>query len=457
MGTSLRSLWASAGFRLACYVGLLVAMALTATLSIVYLQTVGVMQQRMVHALSFEAMQLESRFQDGGVQAVAQAVNDLMADGRSSDDELLLLTDATGTTRAGNLEALPERLFAGPYQRTVVRLGKPVFGRLLVRELPDGSLLVVGRDLRDQQAIETLVVQASLAAVVVATLILIGGTFVFRQVLDRSVGSIRATAARIAAGNLQERVALTGQEDEFDLLNRDINHMLDRIQSLMDGVRHMSDTIAHNLRTPLTRVLLRLRHVSRERAAPSPEALRNTIDAAAQDLEELAVTFEKLLQIAEAEAGTRRMPFHTVALGAVVADVCEMYDAVAEAQGSTLVCQQGDDATVLGDADLLAGVVVNLVDNALKYGGPGATVTVVVQRTEHDVVLTVQDNGPGIDPAEFARVGARFHRLHRTLPGHGLGLASVRAVVALHSGTLQLGDAAPGLRVQVTLPLAAAH
>ncbi len=457
MGTSLRKLWASAGFRLAGYVGFLVAMTLTATLSIVYLQTVGVIQQRMVHALSFEATQLESRYQDGGVEAVVTAVNDLMGDGRSSDDELLLLTDATGRTRAGNLEAPSERLFAGPYQRTVVRNGKPVFGRLLVRDLPDGSQLVVGRDLRDQQAIETLVLRASLAAVLVATLLLIGGTFVFRQALDRSVGSIRTTAARIAAGDLQERVALSGQEDEFDLLNRDINHMLDRIQSLMDGVRHVSDTIAHNLRTPLTRVLLRLRHVSAEGTTASPEALQRTIDAAAQDLEELAVTFEKLLQITEVEAGTRRMPFHTVALGAVVADVCDMYDAVAETQGSTLVCQHGDDAPVHGDADLLAGVVVNLVDNALKYGGPGATVTVAAQRTPHHVVLTVQDNGPGIDPTEFARLGTRFHRLHRTLPGHGLGLASVRAVVALHGGTLQFGDAAPGLRVQVTLPLSAAH
>lgn len=454
MGASLRTLWASAGFRLACYVGLLVAMTLIATLSIVYLQTVGVMQQRMVQSLSSQMQELEQTFQEGGLYAVATAVQEALADGRNSEDELLLLIDPEGRPRAGNLEPPSERLFAGPYQREVVRNGNTVFGRMLVRELPDASMLVVGRDLRDQQAIEALVLQACMAAVVVATLLLIGGTFVFRQVLDQSVGAIRTTATRIAAGNLQDRVALSGQEDAFDLLNRDINHMLDRIQSLMDGVRHVSDTIAHNLRTPLTRTLLRLRHVSADGVAVPPETLQTTIRAAVQDLEELALTFEKLLQIAEAEAGSRRMPFGTVGLGRVAADVCELYDAVAEAQDASLAHLPGEDLPVWGDADLLAGVLANLVDNALKYGGPGATVTVSTQRTPHHAVLTVQDNGPGMDPAEFARIGTRFHRLPSAQPGHGLGLASVRAVVSLHGGTLQFGDAAPGLRVQVTLPLA---
>lgn len=455
----------SPGFRLACYVALLVAMTLFAALSIVYLQTVGVMQQRLVHAITHESTQLEARFQNGnGLDAVAAAMQDMLADGRSTDDELMALIDPGGRMRAGNLDLLPERLAPGPTQRQVVRNGRTVSGHLLVRALPDGSLLVVGRDLRDQEAIETLVLQASMAAMVVATLLLVGGTFVFREMLDRSVGAIRATATRIAAGNLQERIALSGQEDEFELLNHDLNHMLDRIQSLMDGVRHVSDTMAHNLRTPLTRSLLRLRHAQMQRptlsTSPTPPSLaaqpslQETMDATAQDLQELATMCDKLLQIAEAEAGTRRMPFAALPLGALAADVCEMYEAVADAQGAHLQHLPGDDPAVLGDADLLASALANLLDNALKYAGEGAVVSVETLHTAQHAVLTVQDNGPGVDPAHWDRLGTRFHRLARAVPGHGLGLASVRAIVQLHGGTMAFGDARRGLRVQLTLPLA---
>lgn len=230
MLAGLRTLWSSAGFRLACYVGLLVAMTLAAALSIVYLQTVGVMHQRMSRALAAEAARLESAYQEGGLDAVAVAVQDALTDGRHTGDELIFLLRTDGTPLAGNVDPAPQRLSAGPSQRSVVRNGQPVTAELLARPLPDGSLLVVGRDLFEQEAIESLVIQASMAALVVAALLLIGGTFVFRQMLEQSVGAIRTTAARIAGGNLQERVALSGEGDEFDLLNRDINHMLDRIQ-----------------------------------------------------------------------------------------------------------------------------------------------------------------------------------------------------------------------------------
>ena len=450
---SLRTLWSSAGFRLACYVGLLVAMTLAAALSIVYLQTVGVMHQRMSRALAAEAARLESAYQEGGLDAVAVAVQDALTDGRHTGDELIFLLSPDGTPLSGNVDPAPQRLSTGPSQRSVVRNGHPVTAELLARTLPDGSLLVVGRDLFEQEAIESLVIQASMAAMVVATLLLIGGTFVFRQMLEQSVGAIRTTAARIAGGNLQERVALSGQGDEFDLLNSDINHMLDRIQSLMDGVRHVSDTIAHNLRTPLTRVLLRLRHATAAHPPMGSDDLQATIQASTQDLEELATAFEKLLQIAEAESGTRRMPFSKVALSPIVADVCEMYDAVAEAHGSTLAFSTPEEVFAIGDADLLAGVLANLVDNALKYAGPNAVVKVSTLRTPHHAVLTVKDNGPGVEAVEWSRMGARFHRLPSSQPGHGLGLASVRAVVGLHGGQLEFADAGPGLTVQVSLPV----
>lgn len=344
--------------------GVLVAITLAASLAILYLQTVGVLQQRIVRTVSFKAQQLQDTFRQSGYEEmIADIAAEVRQDSRGSDS-LLLLLDPAGKPVVGNIAPLAPPPSLGPSQRQVVREGATVEGYLLTQQLFDGSVLIVGRDLRDQQAIESLVRNAGIAAIGMAFMLLIGGTFVFRQELERSVGAIRITAARIASGSLQERVALSGQNDEFDLLKRDINHMLDLIQSLMDGVRHVSDSIAHDLRTPLTRVLLRLRHTSQN---PGTRAqLQAAVDATTRDLEELASTFEKLLQIAETESGTQRMPFQWVGLDTVAADVCELYDAVAEERGIRLCCKTQGLVAVSGDRSLIAGAIANLVDNALK-------------------------------------------------------------------------------------------
>ncbi|SCX53992.1 HAMP domain-containing sensor histidine kinase [Variovorax sp. EL159] len=449
---TLRQLWRSVGFRLAFYYGLLVAITMLAALAIVYMQTVGVLQQRMVRQVSASVQQLMVRYDARGLDGVAGEIGFALSDGRNSDNEIYLLTDREGRKLAGNLDQTPSLApDAGDgVHRRVVRSGQSAIGYLVMRHLPDGALLVVGHDLRDQESIESLVASASAAAGIVAVLLLIGGTFVFRQELERSVGAVRRTAARIAAGELQERVAPSGQEDEFALLENDINAMLDRIQSLMDGVRHVSNTIAHNLRTPLTRVLVRLRAVEQELGGNDVQ--RQAVATAIRELDELAVVFEKLLQIAEVEAGARRQQFAPVALHVIADDVAELYEAVAEVQGITLLREPVDIAVALGDRDLLAGAAANLLDNALKYAGTGATVRIGTHTVDGRAQLFVQDNGPGIPAAEFERIGVRFHRLDRSTPGHGLGLASVQAVVALHGGRLQLHDAAPGLRVCIDLP-----
>jgi signal transduction histidine kinase len=454
---ALRQLWHSVGFRLAFYYGLLVAITMLAALAIVYMQTVGVLQQRMVRQVAASVQQLMVRYDARGADGVAGEIANALSDGRNSDNEIYLLTDRDGNKRAGNLDQMPSLApDAGDgVHRRVVRAGQTVIAYLVMRPLPDGGVLVVGHDLRDQESIESLVASASAAAGIVAVLLLIGGTFVFRQELERSVGAVRRTAARIAAGELQERVAPSGEEDEFALLEHDINAMLDRIQSLMDGVRHVSNTIAHNLRTPLTRVLVRLRAVEAGLDANDPQ--REAVATAIRELEELAVVFEKLLQIAEVEAGARRQQFAPVALHVIADDVAELYEAVAEMQGIVLLREPVDSAVALGDRDLLAGAAANLLDNALKYAGngeKGATVRIGTHTVDGRAQLFVQDDGPGIPSAEYERIGVRFHRLDRSTPGHGLGLASVQAVVALHGGRLQFGDARPGLRACIDLPMA---
>jgi len=454
MTATLRRLWRSVGFRLAFYYGLLVAITMLAALAIVYMQTVGVLQQRMVRQVAASMQQLMVRYDARGADGVAGEIANALSDGRNSDNEIYLLTDREGRKLAGNLDQMPSQApDAGDgVHRRVVRAGQTVIAYLVMRPLPDGGLLVVGHDLRDQESIESLVASASAAAGIVAVLLLIGGTFVFRQELERSVGAVRRTAARIAAGELQERVEpSSGEEDEFALLEHDINAMLDRIQSLMDGVRHVSNTIAHNLRTPLTRVLVRLRAAEAGLGADDPQ--REAVATAIRELEELAVVFEKLLQIAEVEAGARRQQFAPVALHVIADDVAELYEAVAELRGIVLLREPADMAIALGDRDLLAGAAANLLDNALKYAGSGATVRIGTHKVDGRAQLFVQDDGPGIPASEHERIGVRFHRLDRNVPGHGLGLASVLAVVALHGGRLDFADAKPGLRACIDLPM----
>jgi signal transduction histidine kinase len=285
-------------------------------------------------------------------------------------------------------------------------------------------------------------------------LLAIGGALLFRRQLEHRVGAIRRTALEIEAGDLSRRIPKADVEDEFARLNRDINRMLDRIEHLMDGVRHVSNAIAHDLRTPLGRIRSRLEEALRP--GNSTAQLAGTARFAIQEVDELIGMLDRLLQIAEAESGAHRQTFAPVALAAVVSDVVELYDATAEAEGIALVSEIQGQPVTLGDKNLLTSALVNLTDNALKYAGSGATVRVRATQHRDTVSMIVQDNGPGIPSAERSRVIERFYRLDqsRSLPGNGLGLSIVAATASLHWGKLELEDAAPGLIARIVLPRA---
>jgi len=419
---------------------------------IVYVQTVGVLQQRVERHVAAAAQKLLSRYERSGADAVIEVIENALGDGKDSDDEIYLLVDGEGWKLAGNLDDAGQVApWTGhaPARRHLVRAGKVATAHIVAHRLADGGLLVTGFDWHEQEAIKTLVIRASAAAGAFAVLMVAVAAFVFRQVLERSVAAIRCTAARIAAGELQERIATSDARDEFALLERDINAMLDRIQALVDGIRHVSSAIAHDLRAPLSRLIAHLRVASDEAVSP---AQRLAIKAATDGAEGLSAMFSKLLQIADIEAGGHRRSFTAVALHDVVDDVVEIYEAAAHAQGSTLLRSPAGACTVWGDHDLLAGALANLLDNALKHGGAGTIVRVGTQLDGLRVRLTVEDNGVGIPPSELERIGTRFHRLASGAPGHGLGLASVRAVASAHDGRLCFFDAAPGLGAHLELP-----
>jgi signal transduction histidine kinase len=444
--------WSSIAFRQALIFGALVVSTMTVLLAVIYVQTVGVWQRRIDSQIETTTQRLVDYDRRSGLAALGTHINALLRDGIDSDTEVYTLVASDGHLVAGNLAVTPEMI--APTLRiaehSVLRAGRPSRSRLRVTRLDDGSTLIVGRDMQDLHELEELIRGAIASGALVTLVMAVAGALVFRRQLERRIGAIRQTAGQIERGDLAQRVPISAQQDEFARLSRDINAMLDRIHDLMEGVRHVSNTIAHNIRTPLSRVLARLYTAQN---APNPaEALPEAVGFAIAEIQDLNIVFDKLLRIAEVESGTRRQTFAAVSLNEVAINALELYDAVAEAKGLTLTHTFETEPSVTGDGDLLANAVANLIDNAIKYTPNGGTVHVDTHREGAFVTLIVRDNGNGIPEEERARVGTRFYRLDRAVPGWGLGLASVMAIARLHGGNLQLADAAPGLIARLVLP-----
>jgi len=449
-------LWGHVAFRLALGYGLLALGSMCVVSAAFYFGTVGVLARSTDGNLISLSQRLARHYESRGGEGLRQEIQQLLADGIDQDTEVYLLVAPDGRKIVGNISGWTIGMASldSLTDLKVVRDGRPSLSRLLPRLLPDGSILVVGRDMQDRREIEQLVWRALLAGGAVAVPLAIGGALLFRRQLEHRVGAIRRTALEIEAGDLSRRIPVSAVDDEFARLNRDINQMLDRIEHLMDGVRHVSNAIAHDLRTPLARIRSRLEEALRP--AESMTELAGTARFAIQQIDELIKMLDKLLQIAEAESGARRQSFTPVRLALVLSDVVELYDATAEAEGITLVNETEDDPVTFGDKNLLASATANLIDNALKYAGAWATVRIRTTKERDIVSVVVQDDGPGIPAAERSRVVDRFYRLDqsRSLPGNGLGLSIVTAIASLHSGKLHLEDADPGLVARMILPRA---
>jgi signal transduction histidine kinase len=448
--------WSTVAFRLALSYGLLAIGSMSVISAAFYFGTVGVLERSTDGKLLSLSKRLAEHFESRGDEGLRKEIEQLLVDGIEQDTEVYLLVAPDGRKIVGNIFGWTKK--SAPLDSltdlAVMRNGRPSLSRLLSRLLPDGSILVVGRDLQDQREIERLVWHSLLAGGAVAVLLAIGGALLFRRQLEHRVGAIRRTALEIEAGDLSRRIPISDVEDEFARLNRDINRMLDRIEHLMDGVRHVSNAIAHDLRTPLGRIRSRLEEALRP--GNSVTQLPGTARFAIRQVDELIQMLDRLLQIAEAESGARRQSFAPVPLASVLSDVVELYDATAEAEGITFVSETQASPVALGDRNLLTSALANLVDNALKYAGSGATVQVRAVEDGDTVAMVVQDDGPGIPSAERSRVVDRFYRLDqsRSLPGNGLGLSIVTAIASLHWGQLYLDDAAPGLAARIVLPRA---
>jgi signal transduction histidine kinase len=421
--------------------------------AVFYFGTVGVLDRSLDGKIVAISNRLVTTYGTRPLTALSQEINQELTDGIDSDTEIFLLTSPTGERIVGNLSALPDSSTAQGQlvNREVIRDGRPSSARLIVRSLPNGGALYVGRDLSEQRSIRDLVLRALNAAAVIALVLVVVGAYVFRRQIEGRIGEIRHTASDIEAGDLKSRIAISG-DDEFARLSVDINRMLDRIEQLMSGVRHVSNAIAHDLRTPLSRVRSRLDDALRRE--PTVGALADAARTAIDGIDDLIVVFNKLLQIAEAESGLRTASFETVDLHLVIQDMVELYDAAAEERRVELQVASHEPVWARGDRDLLVSAVASLIDNAIKYAGPGCRVEVGAYSLAQGASIMVQDDGPGVPEVDLPKLAERFYRLDRarSQPGNGLGLAIVSAIATLHCGKLLLANGRRGLRASIVLP-----
>lgn len=439
--------------RLALSYGLITASLILVFAAVVYFGIIGVLEYSIDGKIRTISERLSRKYEDRPIGNLLKEIGRQIVDGIDSDTEIFLVVAANGQRLGGNLTANvgPLTPLDKIITRTVVRNEKPVCARIIVRNLPNGRLLVIGRSMQEQEAIRNLVLLTLGLGGMIAVLLTVASAILFRHLLQRRISQIRHAVEEIEAGNLNRRIPIVG-DDEFSRLNGDINRMLDRIAYLMESVRQVSNAIAHDLRTPLARVRSKLDEALRDHSA-TKMSLTNAVLDAAEGIDNLILLFEKLLQIAEAESGIKTQSFAIVDLSGLVKDMVELYEVSAEENGIELMTSGGQQVLAVGDRNLLASALASLIDNAIKYSGSGAKVEVSAMTDNHTAVLVVHDNGPGIPSDELPKVVQRFYRLDRSrsLPGNGLGLAIVSAIVKMHGGLLQL-ESSSGLTCRIILP-----
>lgn len=445
-------------FRLAVlYLGLF-TISVMVILGLIYWFTAAYIDRQTNQTILAEVNGLTEQYNRGGLRALRDVVAD-RADEPGSGS-LYLLTAPDLTPVAGNIigwptdAPTPQGWIGFEIAGTSTPDGRPQPARALSLTLPGNYQLLVGRNMRDRQVFQQRII-AALAWSLVLTLGLggLGGVLISRSMMQR-VEAINRTTTKIMGGSLQERVRLHNTGDEFDQLARNLNAMLDQIEQLMTGMRQVGESIAHDLRTPLTRLRSRLELALIEEH--DKEGYRATLQETIAEADQLLATFTALLSIAQAESGTLREAFEPVRLGELAEMLGDLYGAVAEETGLHLEVDRKADATVSGNRQLLSQALANLLDNAVKYTPEGGRITLSVRNGANGAgpALSVADNGPGIPPEHREEVLRRFVRLEqsRSSPGNGLGLSLVNAVARLHGATLTLCDNDPGLRIEIMFP-----
>jgi signal transduction histidine kinase len=458
-----RKLYRSAAFRLTLVYVLIFAIFAFMLLGYVAWNARRLIDQQIASTISAEVTGLAEQHRVGGMRRLVMIIEQRV---REPGASIYLVTTPFGERLAGNVDGVPPGTLDRPgeieiaYRRNAEGESSRHRARVQVFVLPAGFRVLVGRDLEERERLRLVIRRAGgWSLLLVLALGCFGGWFVARRVLKR-VDGMTETARTLMSGDLKGRLAVQGSGDEFDRLALNLNAMLDRIGDLMQGLTHVSDNVAHDLKTPLTR--LRNRAEDALRRQGDPAELRAALQGVIDEADGLIRVFNALLMIARLEAGQVRESMGPVQVTELVESVTELYEPLAEQQGLALQTEIAPGLVLNGNRELIGQALSNLIDNAIKYGraadGSGlAPITVRATSDSGSIVLSVTDRGAGIPEADRARVMERFVRLDgsRSKPGFGLGLALVAAVAKLHGGEVRLADAAPGLAVTLRLPMSA--
>jgi signal transduction histidine kinase len=444
----------SSTFRVALICIAVFSGAIFALLGYVYWATADYVHGRCDRAISADRASLVQAYERAGRDLLVNAINQRIV-GRGVEAGMYLLLDPSLMVLAGNLKSWPPTLqgIQGWADFEVPEAAGHVLLRATYETLPDGSHLLVGRSLDDLErfvgSIKTALVYGAIWMFVLAA---VAGVSVTRRTVGR-IETINATTRAIMQSGLGSRIPLRGTRDEWDHLADNLNAMLDRIEELMREVRQVSDNVAHDLRTPLTRLRGRLERAYH--ADLDPERYYALIADAMRELDAVLATFSSLLRISRIETLDPSGAFHIIDLDQVAGEVAELFDAAAEARGGHVRFQSAGRVPVLGDRDLLFDAISNLLDNAIKHGRVG-DVQVTVRNDDQRPTVSVADRGPGIPPEERNHVLKRFYRIERSrsTPGSGLGLSLVAVVARLHRAQIEMQDNCPGLKIQLRFPTA---
>ena len=447
----------SSTFRLALIAIGAFGLIVSAIFAYVYWSTLSYVRDRSDRAIMTEQASLDDAYARSGRDGLTALIAQRIA---NKGDQVYLLVGPGSVVLAGNLKQWPPDTVGDGWTEFRTSLPQLPSGTALVRAvtktLPGGDRLLVGRDISD---LDGFMAQIRAAGIAVVVLIIGLAAAASIGVTRRTVGrieSINATSRAIMLSGLDQRIPLHGSHDEWDRVAENLNLMLDRIQTLMGDVKQVSENIAHDLRTPLTRMRGRL-----EKAYHAPrngEGDAALIGDTIADLDAVLGMFASITRISEIETRARKGAFRTVNLVEIAGEVVELYDAAAE-EVTTHLDLAGDPAVqVTGDRDLLFDAIANLVDNAIKHGRPGGRVIVTCENDEGGPLISIADDGPGIPADQHNHVFKRFYRLEqsRYTPGNGLGLSLVAAVASLHGARIELRDNAPGLLCRLVFPMAEA-
>lgn len=459
-------LWRTTTVRLTALFIVIFTVFSVALLAFISFQSSIQIQQQQSADIDHEVTRLQRVERNQGLRALAIAVDRLA---RQPGPGIYYLGDAQGVMVVGNVSDFPVDVLleAGTY---AFRYERPrpfdteatdeamTQGAAVVRSvvLSNGLRLIVGRDVLERRGFTAIIFQAFAWGVAgIVLLSLIAGALTARRVLRR-IDAISGTSAKIMSGDLSERVPVTRRNDEFDGLATNLNAMLDRIERLLQGLKQVTDNVAHDLKTPLTR--MRNQAEAALRDSSDDDTRRQALETTISESDKLIRTFNALLMIARAEAGAPSGAQTDVDLTAVAEDVVELYTPVAEDSGIAVETSIAPDIRLRANRELIGQALVNLIENAIKYGRPEdgkpARIAVNLHRQGDRVLIEVADNGPGIPEEERTRVLERFVRLEksRTEPGSGLGLSLVAAVAGLHGGAFRIEDNGPGVRAVMDLP-----